>query len=168
MRLENVFGLGFISGLRSMMALAVISDRYVRGELKNDLESPFALIQEEQVSHLLKLAALGEMVGDKLPFVPARTSFFPLVGRIGTGIAVGVVLAPQREARVLYGFVGGLGAVAGAYAGYWWRTLAHYLTPLPNHVSAAAEDAAALLGARYFTSAEANRVDALPAKRKRT
>jgi uncharacterized membrane protein len=71
---------------------------------------------------IFTLAALAELVADKLPKTPNRTSAGPLVGRIVLGGLSGAALSVASGNPLLAGAaLGGLGAVLGAYAGYHAR-----------------------------------------------
>ena len=71
---------------------------------------------------LLGLAALGELIGDKLPSTPSRMETGPLMARAASGALCGAVLMHRaREPAVLGAFVGALCAVCGAAAGYHAR-----------------------------------------------
>ena len=66
--------------------------------------------------------AVSELIADKLPFTPSRLKAGPLASRIVSGAVCGaaiygVVEQPLQEGAVL----GGLGAIAGAFAGYHMR-----------------------------------------------
>jgi uncharacterized membrane protein len=68
---------------------------------------------------VLTVAAVAELVGDKLPRTPSRTSTGPLVGRILLGGLSGAALSFEAGAFWFTGaLAGGAGAVIGAYAGF--------------------------------------------------
>ncbi len=67
-------------------------------------------------------AVLGELVVDQLPTTPDRTDPGPLLGRLGSGVAGGVLLARSAgEPVALPALAGGAGAAAGAVLGAGWR-----------------------------------------------
>lgn len=96
--------LGGVSGLRTFTAPAVLALRGRWGA------SP--------ATRVLPLLAAGELVGDKLPFVPARSSPPAYAGRVASGAACGTAVA------------GGAGAGVGAVA-------AAAVTPLSQRARAA-------------------------------
>ncbi len=72
-----------------------------------------ALMLRHRAPRVLGLATLGELAGDKLPFVPGRLEPGPLGGRAVSGAVTAVVLGGGRRGAVL----GAAGALAGAWAG---------------------------------------------------
>jgi uncharacterized membrane protein len=127
--------LGFVAGLRSMMPLAVLnwtSDRTQSGT------ASAALL-------LTTLAALGEVVADKLPVVPSRTSPGPLTGRLVIGGLVGMVLCRRAHLPPVLGIVtGAMGAAAGTFAGNYSRTRLSQATKIPDLLWGGLEDMLAL------------------------
>jgi uncharacterized membrane protein len=90
---------------------------------------------------LLVLAA-GELIADKLPFMPNRTAAPGLAARFIAGAICGVAIAARRKRseRILSGIVGGTAALAAAYAGVQYRR--H--VKLPPLAAALLEDAVAV------------------------
>jgi len=84
-------------------------------------------------------AAAGELVIDKLPFVPPRIQPPQLAGRIGTGAFAGHRVAGPRGAAA-----GAAAALGSAFATYHARRLLTERLPVPDAVVAAGEDALAL------------------------
>ena len=124
--------LGAASGLRSMAAPS---------QLSRHLDAP--------VRGLLRAAAAGEMIVDKLPVVPDRTDPGPLVGRALLGAGSAAVLArSRRETPARGALLGGVGAVAGAFAGFHLRRALTRRAGLPDLAVAVCEDAIAVAAAR--------------------
>ncbi len=72
---------------------------------------------------VFSLFALGELVADKLSFIPGRTQPGPLGVRAVFGAMCGAALCYSRNGSLPLGAViGGVGGVAGAFAGYAYRT----------------------------------------------
>jgi len=89
---------------------------------------------------------LGELVGDKLPATPSRTSPPPLLGRAVSGAVVGAAIFVSEGRRATTGAaLGSTAAIVAALAGEWIRALAVEKTGLPDPVVALAEDATVLL-----------------------
>jgi uncharacterized membrane protein len=89
---------------------------------------------------------LGELVGDKLPKAPGRTSLPPLLGRVVSGAVVGAAVFASEGRRTTTGMaLGSTAAIAAAFAGERLRALAVEKTGLPDPVVALAEDATVLL-----------------------
>lgn len=141
--------LGAVAGMRSMMPLALLS------AAAQSPQTPIAraLARLGPLAHLSSraafvgfgLAALGELVADKLPFVPARISPLPLLGRVAIGALSGVVVTLGCGGTSVRGVRrGAAAALLASFAGYFARTRLSRRTPIPDPVWALAEDALAL------------------------
>jgi uncharacterized membrane protein len=115
------FLIGCICGLRSMTAPAVVAWGahlgwlHLQGSLLAFLAQPVSLV-------VFSVFALGELIADKLPFIPARTAAGPLAVRVIFGALCGAGMCISSAASVPLGaLLGGLGGVAGAFAGYTYR-----------------------------------------------
>jgi uncharacterized membrane protein len=135
--------LGAASGSRStagITALAATSTRDDRGAVAARLGSPAGTV-------LSSLAAVGEVVGDKLPATPARTSLPALLPRAAVGaLAAGGLATRDGDDPAVPAVVGLVTAVAAAVLAVRARAAAAQLfgSDLPG---AFAEDAlAGLLG----------------------
>lgn len=142
--------MGFAAGLRSMTPMGILAaernDASLRGGWKDwpVLSSPTGRV-------LLQMSTVGEMVVDKLPFVPARTDPKSIWGRILSGAVAGMAIGTLRKdpgARLAGATAGIAGSLAGAYGGYAYRTKAVETTGLPDLPVALVEDVAAVLIAR--------------------
>jgi uncharacterized membrane protein len=113
---------GVVAGLRSMTGPAVIAWAAWRQWI--DLRgSPFAAIGSPTAVAVFALAALGELVFDKLPAAPNRTAFPGLAARIALGGLCGAAIASSAAASLALGAVlGAAGGVAGAFGGFELRT----------------------------------------------
>jgi uncharacterized membrane protein len=68
---------------------------------------------------ILSLLAVGELIADKMPRIPSRTSLVPLLARIVMGGLCGASLCASANQSLLIGaLLGGMGAVIGAFGGY--------------------------------------------------
>jgi uncharacterized membrane protein len=145
----RVAGLGAIAGLRSMAAPAAVSRAAHRGDLDGLQDTPLALLASSRTSKLLTVFEAGELIGDKLPMTPSRTSPPPLLGRAASGALVGAALFVSGGRRAVAGGVlGAASAVAGAYASERLRARLGQLTGVPDPAVALLEDAVVFLGAR--------------------
>ncbi|GAA1919632.1 hypothetical protein GCM10009737_21490 [Nocardioides lentus] len=89
------------------------------------------------------LMLVGEMAADKSPVVPSRLDGGALYGRVAAGAAGARMLARRDGARTLVPTVaGGLGALAGSFAGAGWRSRATGL--MPNWAAGLVEDGVAV------------------------
>jgi uncharacterized membrane protein len=133
--------LGFVGGLRSVMPLAILA-AYLEREGPDIADGGWAIdvLASPGGAFALGLAAIGEVVADKLPFVPSRLEPMPLAGRIVLGGTAGA-LASLAEGRTSDSgaLVGSVGALLGSLAGYALRT--NRVVPLPPLVLALGEDA---------------------------
>ena len=143
-------GIGAIAGLRSMAAPAIIS-RAARRKAFRIRDSRLKFLQSNKAGVVLSALAVGEMVADKLPFTPNRTSPGLLAGRVASGSLCGAVVSSAARRSVALGALfGGIGAVAGSFAGYQLRRkISRKLPPLSI---AAAEDALTLTGGLALAS----------------
>ena len=110
-----------MAGLRTLAAPAVLAWAAKRRWIRMG-NSPFARIISAKASKRIVDLALSELIADKLPFTPSRLKPGPFAARIVSGAVCGatiygVVEQPLKEGAVL----GGLGAIAGALAGYHMR-----------------------------------------------
>lgn len=119
--LALAFGIGFVAGLRSLTAPAVVAWAAHLGWL--DLSgSHVAFMATTGATVVFSLLAIGELVADKVPGVPRRTDYAPLVARVCTGALCAACLAAAAHRPLLAACVfGGLGGVIGAFAGYETR-----------------------------------------------
>ena len=95
---------------------------------------------------------IGEMIGDKTPFVPSRTSAPALFGRLLSGALVGATLfASEGRNRNSGAILGALCAAAAAYGGERLRVAAAQDLQLPGLILAGLEDRVVLsLGKRVL------------------
>jgi uncharacterized membrane protein len=141
--------LGFVTGLRSQMALALLAQAVARADVPGDGTRPFRLLAHPAVRGLLAAASVGELVGDKLPVIPSRLEAGPLAGRLALGAAAGALAGRSAGTGGVTGAaLGAVGAAAGSSAGYHLRALLTRRTPVPDAVWAVAEDVAAYRLAR--------------------
>ena len=110
------FGLGFVSGLRALTALTITSWAARLGRISLG-GSWLAFLGYAATPWILTVAALGELVNDKLPKTPSRTVPPQFAARILFGSAAGTAIG-IASGMVLFGLaLGALGAVAGTLIG---------------------------------------------------
>jgi len=116
--------MGAVCGLRTFTGPAIIAEGAGAGR------------------NALMLLAAGELIADKLPFMPNRTDAPGLAARFISGAFCGMAIAGRRKRseRVLSGIVAGTAALAAAYAGYQYRKR----VKLPPLAAALIEDAVAV------------------------
>ena len=106
------FGIGFVTGLRSMTACAALSFAAAEGRTR------LAWIPASPAARgLAGAAALAEMAGDKMPFAPDRRIAASVAVRLAIGAVGGVALAGRNASPVTAGLAGMAGAVAGTLLG---------------------------------------------------
>jgi uncharacterized membrane protein len=118
--------IGGATGLRSMTGVAVVSIAAQRGW--PDLgwlhlgPTGLAFLGKPIWMYVFLVAAVGELITDKLSFVPPRIQPGPLVWRFIMGAVCGSALALAAGLSWIFpAAVGGVAALVGAYAGYWLR-----------------------------------------------
>jgi len=142
---SGALGFGAISGLRSLSGPAFVSRAASRGDLDLD-RTFFAFLGSPRISKALVLMELGELVVDKLPTTPSRTSPPPLLGRAASGALVGAAVFVSESRRATIGAaLGSTASLAAGFAGERLRALTVEKTGLPDPVVALAEDATVLL-----------------------
>jgi uncharacterized membrane protein len=138
--------IGFVSGLRSMTAPAVLSAAGSAGWFGFGT-SRLKWLRSSKTALAFGALALGELVIDKLPSTPARTKAGPLIARAASGALCGAaVCAIENEDLVAGAALGAAGAVAGTYAGYYLRKHAVERHGIPALAAALTEDAIAISG----------------------
>jgi uncharacterized membrane protein len=100
---------------------------------------------------IFSVFAIGELIADKLPFIPARTQVGPLAVRVIFGALCGAALCISAAVSPLPGaLLGAVGGVAGAFAGYNYRRALAAMAP--DLVLALLEDLAAVTGGLFLVS----------------
>ncbi len=144
---QRAFKLGIVAGLRSMMPLALLL--WTR---ESDTKGS-GLIDSQAARYVTGLAALAEVIGDKLPILPSRIRPGPLAARLAVGGLVGALLNHRYKQPALPGAINGmLGAGVGTCTGYAARFFFSHVLNLPDALWAGLEDAIALrLGMRALS-----------------
>ena len=111
-------GIGVVSGLRSLMAPAVVSWAAHLGWL-NLHGSHLSFMESTLAAAIFSLLAIGELVADMLPKTPKRTAPAPLLAHILMGGLCGACLYVSANHLLFIGALfGGIGGVIGAFGGY--------------------------------------------------
>ena len=150
--LALALGIGVIAGLRALTAPATVSwAAYLHwiqlgGSHLSFMSSIIAVA-------ILTLAAIAEIVNDKLPKTPPRTAPPSLVIRILMGAFAGATLSGGLGGSVWIGaLAGAVGAVVGTFGGYDVRTGVVKALHSPDFVIALVEDAIAICGGLFLAS----------------
>ena len=137
--------LGFVTGLRSQVPVALLAVESQRGRFDpggGRLARRFG--SSEGVLGAV-VACAGELVADKLPVTPSRTTIGPFLQRLATGGVVGAAVHYDAgRSRPLGALLGAVGAGAGAWAGTQARVLLADRTRVPGPLLGVAEDLFAL------------------------
>ena len=134
----RAFGLGAVAGMRSLTAPALLRSWTARQ--RHLAPTPLDHVATPTV---LAVMAAGELVADKLPFTPDRTSPPSVVFRALSGALVGGSFCmANRRSPVAGALIGAVGAVAATYAAFHVRRWLVKERGLPDAVVALAEDAA--------------------------
>lgn len=145
--------LGVTAGLRSMTAPAALA----LAQQQPGAEK-IPLLGSPRAARVLTTLALGELVFDKLPFAPNRTSPAGLSGRLLSGAMCGAAAAQENQpAGALLGIAG---ALVSSFAGLSLRRRAGQASGLPDAVIALVEDGLAIvigIGAAAMTSEKSGR-----------
>jgi uncharacterized membrane protein len=128
--------LGALSGMRSMLGPAVVSHALGAEHRK--------LLQKTTT-----VLAVAELFADKLTFIPARTGWFPFLGRMANA-GLSAYFATRGDARARYAAaaVGALSAGVSTRLSYEARHFASSRLGVPNTVAGVVEDLGALALAR--------------------
>ena len=139
--LWRTVGLAAIAGARTMAAPALVSHSLKKRPSRRLGRTRLATMQSPRTAKVLTVLAAGEMIGDKLPGTPNRTSPGALVGRGLSGALVGATLFARQQDNPWRGAtVGVLSAMVGAYATYHLRKQLSENTLLPDPVWGGIED----------------------------
>ena len=146
--MSSAGGFGIASGLRSMAPPALLS-QHLADRPMWQLDSPVErTLASPGARALLGVAALGELVADKLPGTPSRMEPGPLLVRAMAGaLGGGVLMHRARQPALMGALAGAVGAVTGAAAGYHARQ-ALTRSGIPDSAVAVLEDVLALVIAR--------------------
>ncbi len=136
--------IGTVAGMRSMTAPAIVS-RIAHVAGVNVDKTGVDFLHSPIVPRVLSILAFGELIADKLPFVPSRITPFPLVTRAISGAVSGAALcSSKKRSQWLGALFGAAGAVAGSYAAYELRRRLVKGFHIPDAVVAVAEDVIAV------------------------
>jgi uncharacterized membrane protein len=130
--------LGFVSGLRSQVGVALLTTAARRGRFGGDDRVTRVLASRAALT-LTGLGTLVELTADKLPITPPRLNPGSLAIRCGVGAALGGIVLRDRSIPLglaIGAATAGLGSVAGQRA----RALAAEHTDVPDQWWGVGED----------------------------
>lgn len=147
--LALAFAIGFVDGLRSMTAPALVAwaARWKWLDLHNSF---LAFMGSAVAAYIFAAAAVIELIVDKLPNTPSRKAALGLTARIVFGGLSGAAICVAGNQGIVTGaLLGVAGGVAGGYVGYEVRTRLVKALSVPDFVIAVLEDAFAI-GIGFF------------------
>ena len=116
MLLICAFVLGFVAGLRTMMAPAVVS-WCARTGILAVAGTPLAFMGYKYTPLIFTLLAVAELITDTLPVTPSRKTPPQFIARVVSGSLVGATIGAAGNSLVTGLLLGALGAVAGTLGG---------------------------------------------------
>lgn len=136
--------IGVVAGLRSFTAPAIVAWAAHSGWI--DLSgSPLRFMGSTWAVAIFTVAAVGELIADQLPNIPARITPGPLGFRIAMGLLTGASIGLAAHASAgLAAVCGAVGAVVGAFGGYTARVGFVRRYRVPDFAVAIPEDAIAI------------------------
>jgi uncharacterized membrane protein len=145
------FLIGFLAGLRSLTPPAAVAWAAHLGWLK--LDGIFVMIGSLPSVAAFTLLAAGELIADKLPWIPRRTAIVPLLARVLMGKITGACIAiAAGEWWVLGVICGAVGGLVGCFAGYYARTRTVKALGSPDWPVALLEDLVVLAGCLWVVT----------------
>ncbi|MBF9238683.1 DUF4126 family protein [Hymenobacter sp. BT683] len=150
-----VMGFATLAGMRSMSAPAFLS-HYLSRQPHAGLDgSPLRFLQKPFTAGLLKLAAAGEIVADKLPNTPDRIALPVMTGRLISGALVGAAWYKSRHGSAVGGgLLGSAAAFAATIVSYALRTGISDKSGVPIALVGVGEDALVLASGAALISAQ--------------
>lgn len=133
--------MGIAAGMRSMASPAIVSQLAKAGVLSPG-ESAIGFFHKPATAKTMAVLAVGELIADKLPFMPKRTDAPAVVTRAISGAVSGAAICSSKKRSIIAGaLLGALGAVGATYGAYKLRKWAGAQFDVPDPVIAIAEDA---------------------------
>ena len=131
--------------MRTLMAPAIFSLTLSRRPELAPVTIPAQWFMLHGIAVILGLGALGELVVDKLPRTPNRTSVGPLLARIVSGAITGAAVVEMGQLNLWAGAaLGAIGALIGAFGGFHARRFVGRKTSITDPFIGTPEDALAI------------------------
>ena len=150
--LALAFGIGVVAGLRAMTAPAVVC--WAAHLQWIDLQRTHLAFMASIIALIIfTLAAVAEIVNDKLPKTGSRTAPPSVVIRMITGALSAATLTVGASHSLWTGaLLGVVGALVGTFGGYQIRTKTVKALHSPDFPIALLEDAIAVCGGLFLAS----------------
>jgi uncharacterized membrane protein len=150
--LALALGIGVIAGLRALTAPATVSWAAHLGWIQL-AGSHLSWMSSIITVAIFTLAAIGEIVNDKLPKTPPRTAPPSIVIRMVMGAFAAATLSAGTGGALWIGvLLGAIGALIGTFGGYYVRTGVVKALHSPDWPIALIEDAVAICGGLFLAS----------------
>jgi uncharacterized membrane protein len=131
--------IGVVAGLRSTMPLALLA--WEKGSQPGNAGTLSHLLDIPVVKVATGLAAVGEVIADKMPSIPGRLNQGPFMARLVSGALAGMFITSQaRRSPALGAVLGAAGAGLGSYTGYSYRIVLPATTHIADFLWAVVED----------------------------
>ena len=111
------FLIGVVCGLRAMTGPAAVTWAARLGWLHLE-NTPLSFLGAAITPWIFSLAAIGELINDKLPKTPSRKAPPGFAARIVTGALCGAAIGASADGLIGGLLAGVIGAVAGTLGGY--------------------------------------------------
>ena len=146
--------LGILAGMRSMSALTFTSLYLERKVYLKPADKLTEILASSEANLVIPALAVGELVADKLPFIPDRIQPPALFARMASGAISGqAVEAAEDRDRVFGALTGGLAAAGSTFFFFYLRKELGRRTRIPDPVLGLLEDSLVIgLGATLLNS----------------
>ncbi|MEO9226340.1 MAG: DUF4126 family protein [Gemmatimonadaceae bacterium] len=137
--------LGGVAGMRSMMPLAALAITMSRRPELVPALDPIRWFAMRAVAIVFGLAAIGEIIVDKLPRTPNRTALGPFLGRVASGGIAGAAVVQLGHMNSWIGAaLGVIGAILGTFGAFHARRRLGKTTGIQDSYVGALEDVIAI------------------------
>lgn len=138
----QVIGLGALAGMRSTSAPVIASHILSHHQSQNLGHSPLKFMQSKNVALALKVFAVGEIIGDKMPSAKDRIKPASMVFRMMSGALAGASVYKATGGNAATGaLIGSAAAFASTFGSFWLRKDAVKVSKLMDPIIGAIEDA---------------------------
>lgn len=153
----QVFNLGVMAGIRSNSSPATASHILSQQYSHELAKSPLKFMQSPVVSNVLKVLAIGELIGDKLPSAGDRIVPLSIIFRSSAGALAGASIYKANGDNAFKGaLLGAVAAFGSTFASFYMRKSVVKTTGLYDPIAGIIEDAIVLGGAAYIIKSTEN------------
>ncbi len=157
--LIRIIGFSALAGSRSMSPAAMLS-LYLAQRPSPPHQWIARRLSSTPGAIVTSTLALGELVADKLPKTPNRTSTPALIGRMISGAGVGALLGTLHDQPAwLCAIGGGIAAAAETFATFYLRRGLGQTLPVPDPLIALLEDGCVLNGGWWLLASLNNETE---------